>query len=189
MTRSHAIPTLVLMGQTTSYCVTSRDLATFGYANLMRLKSSTRTAGRQSCEWQLPVEELDASYGELPWRISRRVLETLGEHEAERRGQYLKSGNASSIVSSLSASKSAKPEAAAPRDCAKHTATGLLVDDVHSALQVMFEDTNECSLNELMELMTDFMEFKHTRAQVQRTLRAMDSSGNSSIAYLDGRIM
>ena len=130
-------------------------------------------------EWQLPVDELDASYGELPWRISRHVLETLGEHEAERRGQYLKS-----------VAPASSPKAAKLCDCADHAATGLLIDDVQRALQVIFEDTDECSLNELMTFMDckHCMGFKHTRAQVQRTLRAMDSSGDSSIAYLDGRI-
>lgn len=39
-------------------------------------------------EWQIPGDDVDASYIELPWRVPRRVLETTGAHEAEQRGDY-----------------------------------------------------------------------------------------------------
>ena len=40
-------------------------------------------------EWQLSESVMDASYIELPWRVSRQVLESSGAHEAERRGDYV----------------------------------------------------------------------------------------------------
>ena len=85
------------------------------------------------------------------------MLETLGEHEAERRGQYLTSvAPASSTVPLPAESKPSNPKAAALCDYAGYSATGLLFDDVQRALQIMLRDNDECSLNELMTVMTEF---------------------------------
>ena len=40
-------------------------------------------------EWQIPADDVDASYIQLPWRVPRRVLETSGAHEAEQRGDFV----------------------------------------------------------------------------------------------------